>query len=61
MPNGSVDYLIYLGQRKAIFWANVIQVSVINVDSSPSPFPWNYHHVRQSIRIFDFFDESTCQ
>ena len=45
MPNSGVNYLIYSRQRKAILWACVIQVCLINVDSSHSIFLLNYHHV----------------
>ena len=61
MSDGGINYLIYLGQEKAIIWVDVIQVSVINADSLPSIFLWDYHHVRQSIQIFEFSDESNYQ
>ena len=38
MTDGGVDYLIYLGQEKAIIWAYVIQIGVINIDSPPYIF-----------------------
>ena len=45
MSDSGIDYLIYSRQIKAILWACVIQVGVINVDSPPSFFLWDYHHL----------------
>lgn len=57
MPISGVYYLIYLGQGEATFWANVIQVSVVNTDSPLSFIFWDHDYVRQPLRIFYFPDE----
>ena len=49
MPVNGINYLIYMGQGKAILWASVIQVGVININLPPSIFLWDYHHFRQPV------------
>ena len=61
MPSGGIDYLIYSRQEKAILWADIIQVGVINANSSPSIFFREYNHVHQPVWIFEFFNESSWQ
>ena len=61
MSDGGIYYLIYPGQGKTIIWVDVIQVSVVDTNSSFSSFFWDHNHVCQSIGILNFFDKSNCQ
>ena len=55
MSGGGIYYLIYPGQGKTILWADVIQVSVINTNSSFSSIFSDHGHVCQPIGILNFF------
>ena len=61
MFDSGIDYLIYPRQGKIIIWEYVIPVGVINADSTPSIFLWDYHHVHKPVQILDFSDKSDCQ
>ena len=54
VSGSGVDNLIYLRQRETILWVNVVQIGVINTDSSLSSIFWNNHYIRQPIQIFHF-------
>ena len=45
MPGSGIHYLIYPRQEKTIFWADVIQINVIDTDSPFSYIFWDYDHV----------------
>ena len=54
VSSSGIDYLIYTGQRETIFWADVIQVGIINIDSPFTHFFRDHHHVCQPFRILYF-------
>ena len=49
MSGSGVDNLIYPRQREVIIWANLVQIGVINTDSSLFSIFWNNHYIRQPI------------
>ena len=57
MSGGSINQLIYLRQREAVFRARLVQVGVVDADAPLATRFLDHHHVGRPVRVVDLPDE----
>ena len=58
MPCRGIHNLIYVGQREAIFWTGIVEVSVVDTYSPFVLLFRDHHYIGQPLGIFHYPDKS---